>query len=349
MRMLKKDNYQTIKKTFFILIALLCAAFLKVEKKKCSSIPLLVWGFSLEGYPITQEKLKTLEKDTHIRPRLIQFYLQWPEDPLHKESINTSLKVIEDQGSVPCLTWEPMYIKNNKEHTIPFKQILQGKYDTYLINMANELQARKRIIIIRFAQEMNLQRYHWGSEEEKEFGPQSTQLYKDTFKYIVNLFRKQQAHNVLWAFCPNHASVPDDAWNQPINYYPGNEYIDILGMDGYNWDIHANNTRKSWTQPWQSFEDLFKPIYEKLKKISNDKPILVFETASVSREGGKRKPDWILGAIETAKKWDLLGIVWFQIEKEEDWRINQNNEYDYEAAIRYATNPLVDYFELIDE
>ncbi len=68
------------------------------------------------------------------------------------------------------------------------------------------------------------------------------------------------------------------------------------------------------------FEKIFQPLYNELRGMAPDKPIMVFETASVRGEIEGAKTRWITEMITTAKKWRLSGIVWFQVNKEVDWR-----------------------------
>lgn len=306
--------------------------------------PFLAWGFSVDGFPITEKKLADLEKETRIAADVIQFYLQWPRPSEHFEPLTPSLNAIANNGSVPCMTWEPMTVLNNKEEAIPYNDILEGVYDEYLTQVAKEIQEWNHPLIIRLAHEMNLQRYHWGTSQN-HFGEQSPEIYIRLFQYVVNFFKERNVKNILWAFCPNADSVPDKPWNKPASYYPGNESVDILGMDGYNWMMTpeiAKARGENWTKPWLSFEQIFINLYKELKTIAPNKPIFVFETASVSRNGQK-KSEWIQAAIQTAKKWKLAGIIWFQANKEEDWRIQQNDDYSYVPFIRTQPSSLNDW------
>lgn len=314
------------------LIFLFLMAMISCEKKEiippATPSQYLIWGFSIDGFPITESALETLVRETKIQPQIVQFYLQWQKEP--SLSLLSSLQAIASQNSSPCITWEPMLMIDNSEKTIAFDQILNGDFDEYLNFIANEIKQFQKPVIVRFAQEMNLQRYHWGTTLE-QFGPESPAIYVKLFRYVVEFFRKEGANNVLWAFCPNSESVPNEFWNTAKNFYPGDDYVDLLGMDGYNWAITfeiAKNRDLNWTKPWMSFEEIFKNLYVELRKMAPSKPIFVFETASVNRKELK-KTTWLKEAINTAKKWGLKGILWFQAKKEEDWRLQQDGDFSY--------------------
>lgn len=314
----------------FLIFAISC------QPKQEWSYPFLFWGFAIDGFPITQ-KLYDLQSETQVNPEMIVFYLQWSDDLIQQDEIIPSLDAIWDLGGVPCLTWEPMSKTNQIERMIPYEEILNGKYDPYLTSMANEIRNWEKPVLIRFAQEMNIERYHWGTSKN-DFGPDSSEIYIQMFRYIVDLFRGLNANNVFWVFCPNVDSIPNEPWNAAKLYYPGDQYVDIFGMDGYNWNINeklASVRKQPWTAPWRSFEKIFEELYKELKAINTYKPIIVFETASVTRTGDAAKSLWIKDAIGAAKKWGIKGIVWFQVNKEEDWRINQNDDYSYLPFIQH--------------
>ena len=197
---------------------------------------------------------------------------------------------------------------------------MNGLYDKYLDIFVEGLNRISFPIIIRFAHEMNLSRYHWGKDG---FDRDSPDIYVQMFRYIVNYFNEKGSKNVLWAFCPNADSVPNFSWNKIESYYPGDEYIDILGLDGYNFGLCAKEKNMGWTSSWRSFEDIMKSSYTQLKKISK-KPILVFETGCADRGGNKA--NWIEDALTTSEKWGLKAFSYFQVDKECKWKIKTVNE-----------------------
>jgi beta-mannanase len=163
------------------------------------------------------------------------------------------------------------------------------------------------------------------------------------FQYIVSVFRKAGAHNVLWAFCPNAESVPNTSynksasWNIIKNYYPGDDYVDIFGIDGYNWGTTQKKESHGWDSHWRSFSEIFQSARNELLLISPKKDIIVFETATVNQGGNKTF--WIKDMLVTSQKWGLTGIVWFQFSKEQDWRLNSSGDSDYLKIIRSIRSP----------
>jgi hypothetical protein len=116
-------------------------------------------------------------------------------------------------------------------------------------------------------------------------------------------------------------SVPGDSWNNWENYYPGDEYVDWMCFDGYNWG-------------GDTFQSMTSRIYTGLA--AKNKPILLGETSTADEE----KADYINAIIPAMKTLFpmLKGYVWFHIDKENDWRYD-STESSLEAFIAMSNDP----------
>jgi beta-mannanase len=81
------------------------------------------------------------------------------------------------------------------------------------------------------------------------------------------------APNVAFGWAVNSESVPDIQGNQIEDYYPGDQYVDYVGVDGFNFGT-----------PWQTWNQVFDRPLGKL--IKYNKPIYLFSMASA--EGPKK-------------------------------------------------------------
>ena len=113
-----------------------------------------------------------------------------------------------------------------------------------------------------------------------------------------------------------------------MDYYPGDAYVDWTGVDGYNWGTTNGG--------WQTFQQVFKDIYPLLA--AKKKPIMIGEMSSAQAGGDKGK--WIDEIIPTLRaSFPLIKcLVWFDINKEADWRISSSPESEA-AFIRMAKDP----------
>jgi mannan endo-1,4-beta-mannosidase len=292
------------------------------------------FGFAIEGMP-TRSEMNSLESATGVRPSIIMFYLQWPSRPEIGIFPGEALRSIEASGALPVVTWEPKFVDSEThEQMISAESIIAGKYDSYLQRFARESRQFGKPYLIRFAHEMNLARYHWGGSLQ-EFGPESAEKYRAMFRHVVAVFRAQKANSIRWVFCPNADSVPATPWNQIGSYYPGSDVVDIVGLDGYNWGTTQTRAANGWDSEWRSFESIFAGPLQELRRVASEKPAAVFETSSAS-EGGN-KEEWILAALNSAKALGLSALIWFELNKEIDWRLETNVPVAVRLTIDHET------------
>jgi len=300
------------------------------------------FGVALDGLPVTPGMIDAAKASTGLPVRLVQFYAQWPANPAephgeHLASLTASLAASQTAGAVPCVTWEPMGIgAGGRETVIPAERILAGEYDAYIAAFARAVRDFGAPVLVRLAHEMNLARYHWGSDAAG-YGPQSPERYKALFRRVVEIFRAQSAGNALFVFCPNVDSLPVEPWNRASAYYPGDGYVDVLGMDGYNWGTTHTKGAHGYDSSFRPFKEIFRPLYDELKTLAPAKPVMVFETASASKGGDKAR--WAAEALDTASAWGLAAVVWFEVDKEQDWPLRKGAAVDPAPVARpYLTD-----------
>ncbi|WP_285905808.1 glycoside hydrolase family 26 protein [Pseudodesulfovibrio pelocollis] len=287
----------------------------------CQPPPPPGFGLALHGQP-SSEAIENVHEVFGWPITLVVFFVHWPRES-QPEFPDEGIQAIQDAGAVPVITWEPMTVDGEKETAIAAREILDGHWDEYIDAFAVSARDSGGRIILRFAHEMNLMRYHWGGDRS-EYGPESPARYRAMFRHIRDRFRLHGADNVLFAFCPNAESLPhpvrDGAdWNTASSYYPGDDAVDVLGMDGYNWGTTFTMQEHGWDSRFMAFAEIFSPLYEELRALAPHKPVVVFETATVA-EGGD-KTAWIEDAVNTARNWGLAGLCWFDADKEQDWRL----------------------------
>lgn len=210
-------------------------------------------------------------------------------------------------GSVPMITWEPWnYTMGVNQAKYRLSRIAAGNHDTFIRNYAIAAKATGKDFYLRPMHEMNGNWYPWA---ESANGNKSGDYIK-AWKRIVDIFRQEGATNVKFVWCPNAVYTGSTSLTQ---LFPGDNYIDYLCMDGYNWgDTNGG---------WQSFTTVFQNTYNQLSALSN-KPIIVGETASA--EIGGPKPNWITDTYKVAitSMPKIIMINWFNANKEKDWRVN---------------------------
>jgi hypothetical protein len=103
-----------------------------------------------------------------------------------------------------------------------------------------------------------------------------------------------------------------------------------MGFDGYNWGTVQT------TSTWQTFPTIASRIYAGLA--AKGKPIMIPETAST--ELGGDKASWIAGILPAleASFPQVKALVWFQMNKETDWRIDSSTAAK-SAFVTMANDP----------
>ena len=103
-------------------------------------------------------------------------------------------------------------------HVRPVEKVVaSGACDESLRRMARRLRELDIPVWLRIGYEFNL-----------SFDPHDAEAYKDLFPHIVDLFRREEAHNVASTWCSAAGSFQ---FRDPFDWWPGNEYVDWAAMD----------------------------------------------------------------------------------------------------------------------
>lgn len=223
----------------------------------------------------------------------------------------TGLEQVSARGAVPVVTWEPWLAGRGVEQpAYSLRRITAGDFDPYLRRWAEGLRSFGKPVMLRFAHEMNGDWYPW-SERVNGNSPGD---YAAAWRHVHGVVTGAGAHNVSWVWSPNvpyTGSLPLDA------LYPGSAHVDVVGLDGYNF-----GTSMSWST-WTSPVQLFSGGLAEARRLGPGKPIMIAETAS--SELGGSKPAWIRDTLAyLSGQPDVTTFVWFDFDKETDWRISSS-------------------------
>ena len=167
-------------------------------------------------------------------------------------------------------------------------KIAAGDFDKDLIRWAKDAKKFGKPILVEFAPEVNGNWFPWsGIFNEVDYA----ELYVEAHRHVVELMRDAGADNLTWMYHVNAVSEPNADWNRIGSYYPGDDYIDWLGMSVYG------SQKKGW--PWTAFYPIFSNAYRELERLSKSKPIAVAEFGVVEDAESGSKSEWIRDAFET--------------------------------------------------
>jgi beta-mannanase len=239
---------------------------------------------------------------------------------------------------VPLITWMPY---GNGD---PLVEIIRGDHDAAIQAEAQKSKALGVQFFMRWAHEMNGNWYPWagyvngaagstagdagpdaasdagaadgGSDAGVVIPSSGPAKYVAAWRHVHDIFVAEGATNVVWVWAPIVNDVPQVGWNHWTNYYPGDAYVDWVGIDVYNWGSSSSCCI------WTSFAALMTGCpYQDYAKT---KPIMLPETASA--EVGGNKAAWIDAMHQNlmTEFQDVRAVVWFDINKETDWRIDSS-------------------------
>jgi len=159
--------------------------------------------------------------------------------------------------------------------------------------------------------------------------PDGPERFRDAYRHIVEIARDEGAHNILWVFHVNNADVPGEDWNRFENYYPGDEWIDWIGVSVYGAGTPLDDE-------WPSFRNEMDAVYPRLAALSPDKPIVLLEFGVAARNPLGDQAEWAEAALSdlTSQRWSrIIGFSWWN----EYWQNDDNPEHD--TTMRVQDNP----------
>lgn len=97
-----------------------------------------------------------------------------------------------------------------------------------------QLQDSNVVVLFRPFHEMNGNWFWWGSKTSTlPTASDFIALWQYVFNYLTVT---KNLHNILWVYAPSakETGIMNPAFKTELFYYPGNNYVDIIGLDVYN-------------------------------------------------------------------------------------------------------------------
>jgi beta-mannanase len=261
----------------------------------------LPFGVAMDDYANSNGSITSLESALGRKVEVLSIFKQFGL-PGNKDLDSGALNFAKSNNKKLLIAWEPWNPEEGMNQSKDYlKAIISGEMDGYIDSFASGVKSFGGPVELRFGHEMNGDWYPWGNRPDD---------YVAAYKHVVDQFRKDGVSNVTWMWCINAESVPSAPISDAKKFYPGDSYVDVIGIDGFNFG-QSN---------WRTFSQVFNSSYN--FAASFHKKISLAETAS-GEEGGN-KPQWVDGMFTTVLQNypQVYELVWFNILKERDWRIN---------------------------
>lgn len=246
---------------------------------------------------------------------------------------------------LPVLTWEsrPIASGNDRIEEPDYRlpdiigdkaNGIAGSYDSYLRTYARSIVKTGLPLGIRLDHEMNGVWYPWSETDSsgKSINANRVGDYVKMWRHVHDIFEAEGANDlVVWIWSPNITNNLPASHKKAgflANLYPGDDYVDWVGLSGYLRPAYkADNDF--------SFEYTFDASLNELRSISR-RPIFLAEVGA--SETGGHKPAWISSfftALAKPENSDIVGFSWFNLavtsytegqRSTNDWRIDSRKD-----------------------
>lgn len=257
----------------------------------------LTWGiFEPETAGFDYKMLDYYEQYYDYQFPILLNYSEFDNTYKHP-NLKERLETAYDHGKVLELTLQTSW----QEGGNMVYDILDGQYDEFLRDYAEVIADFQHPVLFRLGNEMNGDWCPYSSYNTSK----DTLIYKEFYKYIYSFFEEVEAQNVIWIWNPNCDSFPDFNWNNEMMYYPGDKYVDIVGMTAYNTGTYYESTGEKWKEFDELYEGLY---YEYCAKF--EQPLMITEFSSASMGGDKNQ--WVINMFNSIKDYEHIKVaVWW--------------------------------------
>lgn len=228
---------------------------------------------------VTAKKIQNFVSNAQKDIAWVYFSNGWHKGILFPKD---EVKIIDGEGKIPFIRMMPWSVVaphlTQADPAFSMQKFINGDFDDDLKKWAQDLIKFGKPTIIEFGPEVdgNYMPWNgqWNGKDETSYGnnsvPDGAERYRDAYKHIIDLFNNQGVTNATWVFHVNYSPVPEEEWNKMKYYYPGDAYIDWIGVSIYG-PLFKN---QEWTNSFSEVWDYVKP---KLQELSAKKPIAILE------------------------------------------------------------------------
>jgi beta-mannanase len=270
---------------------------------------------SLDG-----ETLTDFRKTFKFKPHIIGWTVDW-EEPFPAKT----LQAILSRDALPFISWEPWVWQDIESITL--KSINAGSWDKHITKWAKEAKLFQYPIFMALAPEFNIEKYPWSIKNQN----QSPESYKKAYQKIVDIFKKEDAINVIWVWGPGVTYKETMDWASIKKAYPGGDYIDWVGVS-----VLVDEAKT----PSMSFIEAVEPSITKLEELIPTKPIMITKIGYSAKF--KKKATWITKIPESLTKIKKVkAILWLNEKiKTKDWLIHTSDVATQKKVKEMVNNPI---------
>jgi hypothetical protein len=198
------------------------------------------------------------------------------------------------------------------DENFSMRSIAAGEWDPELRGWCRDAAAAEVPLLAEFGTEVNGDWFPWNGRwnggGSKAWGDPSLadgpERFRAAYRRIVETCDAQGADDITWFFHADVGGWPEAAWNEPWDYYPGDDVIDWIGLSDYG-PLRPG-------EPWRSFRSRMDGVIGELtSRLGEDKPLAVLEygaAAAPTASQQARKARWIerAAALVGSGRWPQI-------------------------------------------
>ena len=259
------------------------------------------WGIFLQDFYVSgfDNELTKMEQALDYTFPLVLYYRHFPTHEFPTEVMRENYEA----GRLVELTLQ-LTDNNNTDMfaTSPLLEIYRGSMDEELRAWARAAADFGHPFLFRLNNEMNSDWTSYGGVVNLA----DPAIFTAVWQRIYRIFEEEGVDNCLWVFNPHDRQAPPSDWNNSLAYYPGNEYVHLIGVTGYNNGTYYTQ----WAEEWREFDVIYDQIREEYYPRFGQFPWIITEFAS-SGIGGD-KVAWINNMFDHIESYPNIRMaVWF--------------------------------------
>ncbi len=279
---------------------------------------------------VTNSSIASFARAVGKKPAIVVFSHEWG---VNKSFPSKQFAEIFESGATP---WVRLMLRsdiqqNKPEPLFTLSRILNGAYDAELRNWAVQVQNLGYPVIVEYGTEVNGKWFPWNGYWTGN--AHGAEKFRETYRHIFQVLEKEGATNLVRVYHVNWHSNPDDSWNTIEAYYPGDEFVDIIGVSVYG----ALTPNEKNVKPFSEMMDL---SYQEIAALNTSKPIIVAETGTDIHNPNMNSFLWTKDALMdlSSGRWPgVIGIVWW------------NSAWPNDSAFGYNTSMRVEEDSTLQE
>jgi hypothetical protein len=191
-----------------------------------------------------------------------------------------AVDIIAGKGKTPFirLMFRSVFEESMADPKYTMTDVINGRYDAALTAWADAAKNCNTDLLVEFGTEVNGSWFSWngsyyGGGTTTGYGdpayPDGPEIFRDSYRHIIDICNQQGCDNITWFFHFDVNDDPEEWWNNPVYYYPGDDYIDWIGVSTYGPFQRGDD----YVKP----EDLLNKAWQKMQSVSTNKPYAILE------------------------------------------------------------------------